>query len=279
MRRALVSRYEARLAGTLGGLEGGAPAFGLLASLGDLVDGHLFIAPYVAIHAYFGRENVKARVLGREIFPGVPEPVRVGVFLDETAVARDALYRDLRGLVAGDDRVRLVRCGAEDGVDGARSLRAVARLPHPFEEGVTLGVPSLLDVLDHVAGEGYTVLHAAAPGPLGIAALVAGLVLGVPVVGAYRAGYPERQDGLSQDAMVSDLLGVALREFYGRCSAVAVPSAATILDLKDRGYRVRRYEVLSGAEDFLSLHAAVAQPGTPEGTQSAGDGFTAAVLR
>jgi glycosyltransferase involved in cell wall biosynthesis len=257
MRRALVSRYEERLAGALRGMGSGFPLIDLLGSLGDLVDGHLFVAPYVGVHGYFGRENGKARVLERELFPGRPEPLKVGVFVDGMDAVHGVatMYRNLEILARdGDTPLEIVRCGVKDAagaknIKNMHSLRSVATLPVPLYEGLELGVPSLLDVLDHVAESEYSVLHVATPGPLGLAALVAGLTLGIPVVGAYHTELGAYARALSGDAMVAEVVEVAVREFYERCAAVAVPSEATALALRNRGYRIRRYEVLKNGVD------------------------------
>ena len=128
-------------------------------------------------------------------------------------------------------------------------MRAVSHLRVPLYEGLTLGVPSLLDVVDHVAEEGYDALHVAAPGPLGLAALVAGLVLGVPVVGAYHTEFGAYARALSGDAMIAEVVEVAVREFYERCSAVAVSSQAVELALRNRGYRIQSFEVMRNGVD------------------------------
>jgi glycosyltransferase involved in cell wall biosynthesis len=192
--------------------------------------------------------------------PDSREEPKVGVFVDgmEAVHGVATMYRNVQALTQreGAGTLRVVRCGDDaagtatpSAKDGARSLRAVASLPVPLYDGLTLGVPSLLDVLEHVAGEGYDVLHVATPGPLGLAALVSGLVLGIPVVGAYHTEFGAYAGALSGDAFVAEIVEVAVREFYERCSVVAVPSQATALALRNRGYRIRRFEVLKNGVD------------------------------
>jgi hypothetical protein len=48
---------------------------------------------------------------------------------------------------------------------------------------------------------------------------------------------------------VAEIVEVAIREFYERCSVVAVPSQATVLALRNRGYRIRHFEVLKNGLD------------------------------
>ena len=267
IRTALVGRYEERLSGTLQGAGPGFPALNLLGSLGSLVDGHLFLAPYVAVQGYFGREDRKAHNLRRELFPAESNALKVGVFVDDAGgdVGVAATYRK-KLTEAGTkfpEQFRLVSCN-ENVNSGAYSLRSVARMPLPLHEDATLGVPSFLDVLEHVVEEGYDTLHVATPGPLGLAALAAGLSLGLPVVGAYHTEFGAQAQDLSGDEFVAEIVDVAARQFYERCSVVVVPSQSTELELRNRGYRVRAFEVLeTGAdptqtlEGLIGLHARI----------------------
>lgn len=260
VKAALTSRYEDRVAGSLRDAGFGYPALGFLGSMGSFVDGHLFIAPYAAVHGYFGHEAKKARTLRRELFPDRPENLRVGVFVDgmDAVHGVTTMYKNVQNL-AGDGRadfLRVVRCGtgaagaaAGEAGEDAHPLRAVGAFRVPLYDDLVLGVPSLLDVLEHVDEEEYDVLHVATPGPLGLAALAAGLILGLPVVGAYHTEFGAYAGALSGDAFVAEIVEVAVREFYERCSAVAVPSQATALALRNRGYRIQRFEVFKNGVD------------------------------
>lgn len=264
----LAGRYEERLAEVFGGMKSGFPAVDFLGSAGDLIDGHLLISPYAAVHGYFGRESKRASALRREVFPGEAEDLKTGLFVDgfDSIHGVGTMYRSLHGLSREPHRPRLelVRCGAGGPEDGVHFLRSIVTLPVPLYDGLELGVPSLLDVMEHVAEEGYDVLHVAAPGPLGLAALVSGLVLGIPVVGAYHTELGAYARALSGDDVVAETVEVAVREFYERCSAVAVPSQATALALRNRGYRINRLEILKNGVDTAAFDPGRGDPGLRE---------------
>jgi glycosyltransferase involved in cell wall biosynthesis len=263
IRAELTRRYEDRLSGSLRNVGSGFPALDFLSSIGTFIDGHVFIAPYVGVHGYFGRERKKTRDLRRVLTPGDPRGPKVGVFVDgmDGIHGVATMYRNVQAIagVEREDLLRIVCCGPDTGTQpdaapsspkrGVHGLRQVATFPVPLYDGLVLGVPSLLDVLEHVAEEDYDVLHVGTPGPLGLAALVAGVVLSVPVVGAYHTEFGAYAAALSGDAFVAEIVDVAVREFYERCTAVAVPSQATALALRNRGYRIRRFEVLKNGVD------------------------------
>jgi len=113
IRSALVSRYEDQLAKALEGMGSGFPLVDFLGSIGDIIDGHLFIAPYVGVHGYFGREKRKALALRREIFPDRPDSLRAGIFVDgmDEVHGVATMYRNVQALTARGGRY--VSCVAE----------------------------------------------------------------------------------------------------------------------------------------------------------------------
>lgn len=252
IRDLLTGRYERQFSQAVSGAGDGFPTLSLLSSLGSLVDAHLFIAPYLGIHGYFGRERHKTRTLRRHLFPDQVAPLKVGLFVDDMDQIHgvSTMYQHLQRLAteASADRLCLVRCGDAEPAE-TMSLRPIARVRMPLYDNHSLAVPSILDVLDHIASEDYDVLHVAAPGPLGLAAMVAGITLDLPIVGAYHTEFGRYAQILSGDTLVAEIVEVLVREFYERCAVVAVPSQSTAHTLQERGYRIGRLEVLKNGVD------------------------------
>jgi glycosyltransferase involved in cell wall biosynthesis len=250
IRRAITGRYETRIAESLAATRGNAPILKALTRVGSLVDAHLFLAPYLGVHGYFGRERQKARCLSDTLALGPERPLRIGVFVDDLDEVHGVatMYANLEqtdGAVHGVE-LEMIRCGAPDSV---AHLRSIATLPMPLYAGRSLGMPSLIDVLDLIAEREFDVLHISAPGPLGLSAMAAGLTLGIPLVGAYHTEFGRYAHVLSGDAMLGDIVEVLVRGFYERCATVAVPSARTADALRSRGYRIDRFEVLRNGVD------------------------------
>lgn len=253
IRYTLSSRYEDQVSLALKDSGLGFPALDFLGSLGGFIDGHVFISPYIAGHGYFGRERRKAQELRRELDleSHREQSPRTGVFVDgmDGIHGVSTMYRSIEAM-SRDNGLRGVRSGTANGTAAdSACLRSIATLRVPLYDGLELGVPSLLDVLEHIAEEEYDVLHVATPGPLGLAALAAGLLLGIPVVGAYHTEFGVYARALSGDAFVAEIVEVAVREFYERCSAVVVPSQATALALRNRGYRIQNFEIVKNGVD------------------------------
>ncbi len=124
-----------------------------------------------------------------------------------------------------------------------RRLSAVAEAPIPFYPGLTVGVPSLLAVVDALAGGAYDLLHVCSPGPAGVAALLTGRALGLPVAGSYHtelAAYAALRSG---DALLEAGMRMALSTFYGQCDVVLSPSNAADARLRELGIdRIGRWD-------------------------------------
>jgi glycosyltransferase involved in cell wall biosynthesis/predicted metal-dependent phosphoesterase TrpH len=123
--------------------------------------------------------------------------------------------------------------GTDANVD--RRLSAVAEAPIPYYTGLTVGVPSLLAVVDALAGGSYDMVHVCSPGPAGVAALLTARALGLPVAGSYHtelAAYTALRSG---DALLEAGMRAALSTFYGQCDVVLSPSGSADTRLHELG--------------------------------------------
>lgn len=92
---------------------------------------------------------------------------------------------------------------------GLIRLRSAAELPVPAysDPDWTLGVPSVLDVLEAVDGAKADVVHAATPGPMGLAALLVARTLNLPFVASYHTALAEYAMHLTGDRLAADITG------------------------------------------------------------------------
>ncbi len=187
--------------------------------------------PYAPATAFLARE--KDRVSLRD-----NEPVRVALVADGLGavhgVASTIAQVRERGVPGFDVEV----IGTDACVD--RRLSAVAEAEIPFYPGLTIGIPGLPAVVDALADGRYGLLHVCSPGPAGVAALLTGRLLGLPVAGSYHtelAAYAALRTG---DPVVAAGMRMALAAFYGQCRTVLSPSDAADAAIRELGVDAAR---------------------------------------
>jgi glycosyltransferase involved in cell wall biosynthesis/predicted metal-dependent phosphoesterase TrpH len=198
--------------------------------------------PYAPAAAFLGREKAKLAIGGGGNDRG-DEPRRIALVADGVGsvhgVTRTLAEIRERGVPGFDVEV----VGTDHNVD--RRLPSVADAPVPFYDGLSVGVPSLPDVVETLAEGRYDAVHVCSPGPAGVAATLVAKVMGLPVVGSYHtelAAYTALRTGRPELAGMAHL---AVAAFYGACDVVLSPSEATDAVLSGMGIgpdRVDRWD-------------------------------------
>jgi glycosyltransferase involved in cell wall biosynthesis/predicted metal-dependent phosphoesterase TrpH len=256
VREAVGTLYAQQVARALAPVASPSRLLELAGMAGRFVEAHMMLAPHLGVSGYFGRERNKARTL-EALLPAVTprQPVRAGIFVDDfdSTHGVSTFYRAIRAMNGSDVEVELIHCGgSSDGI----SLPLIAGLPLPMYGDLRLPVPSLLDVLSAIERLDLDVVHIAAPGPLGIAAMTAARTLGLPVVGGYHTEFGAYARQLSGDTLVGEMVEVLVRQWFEHCDLVIVPSRATEDALAERGYRLERVEVISNGVDSRTFDPA-----------------------
>lgn len=124
---------------------------------------------------------------------------------------------------------------------------------HPFGEGKHLRFPPLLEFLRHLYDENYTHIHVETPGPMGLAAMAAGRILGIPVSATFHDALPTWAQRATGDTYVEDMMWKYLAWYYAQMSGVIVDSEAQAKDLIDRGIDENKIHIVDPeAEDTTS---------------------------
>jgi glycosyltransferase involved in cell wall biosynthesis len=98
--------------------------------------------------------------------------------------------------------------------------------PVPRYDELTLRVPPALELIEHCERENYGRIVISTPGPVGLAALAAAKLLGVPAAGIYHTDFPRYVAALGGDGRLEDLSRSYIRWFYRQMDEVLVSSTA-----------------------------------------------------
>ena len=94
----------------------------------------------------------------------------------------------------------------------------------PEYELQKLSFPPLLQIIDHLQAENFTEVIISTPGPVGLAALFAARVLGLPTAGIYHTDFPEYVRILTEDSLMESLTWNYMHWFYAQLDTIYVNS-------------------------------------------------------
>ncbi len=107
--------------------------------------------------------------------------------------------------------------------------------PIPGYHVKLLSVPPFLEMLRFIDENDFGMLYISTPGPLGVAALAIGKLLGIPTVAIYHTDFPRHINQIVQDARIGEFAVSAMSWFYGSVDRILVPSRFYIDDLVSMG--------------------------------------------
>jgi glycosyl transferase family 4 len=226
-----------------------------LSAVSHLAPLALSLAPYlVSIHAQHKDadllEAAALRFLGQ--LPEGDRPDRKAWFTDTLT--------DVNGVVTalgsqssparGGSELVAVTCSSEPGPLGlsVRAFEPLIDLPLLGGEIRKLTVPPLMEILDHCEREHYSEILVSTPGPIGLAGLAAGKLLGIRMTGVYQTDFPLYVRHLVGCPALEDLTWTYMRWFFGQMNRVYVSSRRYRDLLATRGFDPARLQLLpSGA--------------------------------
>jgi len=203
-----------------------ASIFSLFHSIGSAGALFLLLAPYfVAYNLYASQRRFALQAL-EELAGQAPGAVeRVACLAGSAGVAGfAATEQTVASLYGPAAQVEHMVCapGVRDG-HGFRVFQP-AGVCSLGEREVTL--PPLLEVLDAVSAGGFTALHCDSDGPLGLAAVAVGRILGLPLSCAASGAAGDEEDLLADDDDVGGLLKRYGQWFLGQMDRVSPAGAA-----------------------------------------------------
>ena len=214
-----------------------------LDKIGRMVALQSLLLPHSLAANYHSRQRHFLTRLGKEVFPDEPEaadlrPPRVGLFTDtyDEVNGVTSILKRLEEYCDSEDQPLDIVCFGDKPRQG-RVFRfpAVTSARLPEYGNLELGMPPVLEVVKHCEEREYDVIHAATPGPMGMAALLASLILQVPLVTSYHTDVPRCIGRITDDKLNEEAAWTVMRWFYRRSDLTFVPSTFTGGDLASHG--------------------------------------------
>ena len=209
--------------------------------------------PYILSYRYFGRDRRSAHTLSGELFAARPQALPRVAIVSDTTEDTNGVAIGLRRLidVARGLGYPLELVGPTPGERTDHPRAGYTRIPsvyaHRLEAYPSYAwhVPHLPALLRYLCDEHVDIVQVATPGPMGVAAALAGRLLGLPVVGQYHTDVPRYAQHLLGDATAAQFVERFVISFYRSLDTIFVPSMFTAKDLLGKGIEERKLRKIS----------------------------------
>lgn len=241
----------------------GANIFDIFHTIGSAGSLYSILSPYFVGYGLFSREQTFGEHC-LEVFAPGSVPVRelsvahfTDTFDDVNGVAR-TLHRQVRLAKTHEKELTILHCNREETLKGIRGFAPSGSFNVPEYPELNLTYPPFLRILAHCFEARYSMLLAATPGPMGLAALAVSKILGIPIHGTYHTAFPQYVGTLTRDSSLEDMTWKYMAWFYNQMDTVYAPSKATKVELVEHGIEPGRIVVYPRGVDSEQFHPAKA---------------------
>lgn len=131
-----------------------------------------------------------------------------------------------------------------------KNFEPIGEFALPEYELQKLSFPPVLEIIDYVQREKFSEVIISTPGPLGLAALLAGKMLGLPITSIYHTDFPQYVRILTDDSFLETLTWHYMQWFYGQCDTVFVNSKHYLDCWQSRGIPASHLHILPRGLDL-----------------------------
>ena len=217
---------------------------GIFSNVGLPLALYLLLAPYLVAYGKFASQRRLGEEISRRLMGKGTGPAKVAKFTDTFGTVDGVsltLDEQLRQAMRTGKDYTIVACVGENGRQGLKLFEPLGVIDTPEFNQQKLCWPPLLKILDYCYSERFTLIQAATPGPLGLAAMITAKTLGLPFQAVYHTHIPEFVGKVTDDpfleALFLEILSVVLRYrgcgFYAFGTHKARTRAARIETAKD----------------------------------------------
>jgi len=176
--------------------------------------------------------------------------------LDDVNGVSTTIQRMSSALIANNKEIEVMVSRNEVSVPGIplKNFPPIGEFELPEYELQKLSFPPLLQIIDHLQTQNFTEVIISTPGPVGLAALAAARVLGLPTAGIYHTDFPEYVRILTEDGLMESLTWNYMHWFYAQLDIIYVNSDHYRQCWIDRGIAPEKLKILPRGLDTTLFH-------------------------
>jgi glycosyltransferase involved in cell wall biosynthesis len=226
----------------------GANVFDIFNTIGSAGALYTMVAPYFVAFSHFKKDHQFCNECMDSWSKGEKkdtERLNVAHFTDtfyEVNGVAMTLQMQVEVSRKNGKRLTMITCGPESQSEGVTNFEPIGTFEMPEYPEMKLFYPPLLRMLDYCYAKEFTHIHAATPGPIGLAALAIARILKLPIYGTYHTALPQYADELMQDPAMGEIMWRYVVWFYNQMDVAYVPSHATGAELVAKGVQKEKIQ-------------------------------------
>ncbi len=243
----------------------GAQILNMFQSLGSAGAAYTILAPYFVTFTVFSRDRhfstaaVESFAIEKPDAEGSARPVKIAHFTDTfheiNGVALTISHQLELAQKTGKD-LTVITCDAEThpARSGLMNFNPIGAYGFPEYPEQKMFLPPFLEMLNFCYEKGFTQIHAATPGPLGLAALAIAKIMKIPISGTYHTAIPQYAHILTGDPSIEELVWKYTTWYYDQLNMILVPSGSTERELTGKGIDPKKICLFPRGVDTARFH-------------------------
>ena len=239
----------------------GANLFDIFSTIGSAGSLYTMLAPYFLSYGIFTKDRKFCRDYMRHIKldENNNNECKIAHFTD-TFNEINGVARTLRMQVEvaksnGKD-LTMITCGPKSETESVVNFDPIGEFELPEYPEIKLYYPPILKMLDYCYNQGFTHIHSATPGPMGLAAMLISKILKIPHYSTYHTAFPQYAYKLTDDQAIEELMWRYVVWFYNQTDMVLVPSKSTGKELAEKGIKRDKIQFYPRGIDTNKFHPA-----------------------
>ena len=182
--------------------------------------------------------------------------------LDDVNGVSTTIQRMSGALIAVGKEIEVMVSRKEVSLPGIplKNFPPIGEFELPEYELQKLSFPPLLQIIDYLQTGNFTEVIISTPGPVGLAALAAARVLGLPTAGIYHTDFPEYVRILTEDALMESLTWNYMHWFYAQLDTIYVNSDHYRQCWVERGIAPEKLKIMPRGLDTELFHPSRRSP-------------------
>jgi glycosyltransferase involved in cell wall biosynthesis len=228
----------------------GANVFNIFHTIGSAGGLYTMLVPYFVAYAQFAKDRKFSEAVGRR-FTSDSHRTDDTENQDENIVHFTDTFYEVNGValtlqqhvglaLKNNKRYTILTCHQEHhdrNEPGVKNFRPIGTYELPEYPEQKIFYPPLLEMLHFCSENGFTHIHTATPGPIGLAAIAIAKILKLPISGTYHTSIPQYAQALTGDAVIEDLAWKFVLWYYDQLDVIYAPSQSTCDELTAKGIK------------------------------------------